>query len=915
MTRSATTASQSNALANPKDLSTSLRVSVDDGSGVYANLSSLEGYNWIRSVSYEEASGKPVATASVKLAREVYKLSLSPFVDGSKLNAGGTVIDIARKILIETAVLPRGKAPASDEWEKVFRGYIEKIAWAKSPIVLTCHDLGAELLRRFIETQRVYAETDNLLHEVIQDIVDDTSPDVETVAANFTWDGTTTIAATGADTSEIAVNDYVGYLRSAYFKVTAITPNVDLTIDNAGGRTIPTGAGANSSVLIAAADRITLYVEGANPAWAIGKYWQTKDRVLSAIRKLAQQIGYEVSYRWNSGTSDFELTLWTPDRAAVTPDFTIGPGAYKRIEKLDLDRSKIRNKILITAMVAGVRTTVTRSDATSIAKYGTCYMEATEKSSSQIDTVAEMQDFGDVILGDLKEPEADAVVTIPYRWDLQPADYGRFEADGVRFDTDQDLGVVRLKHTLPQAGEPITSIAVRGKPGGGVNRWLEIEGMPGVASPVDLKSDDAASGLAVETNPGSIIVTYDDPRSMTPPVDDWSFTECHVATSSGFTPGAGTLKAKGKSTRFEVGGLVPGTVYYVKLVMYDEAGNAAATSAQVTTAVQEVGEYHINPDTQTSNLIRNGDFGQSTFDIATTPPDAWELESGDDWGAADEVFHSTTIQETGYRSLHFIPSKHGYVYGPFLPCELNTLYRVLGAARADSVTAGHRIRFAYDRHTAALDRANPAASLIDTVIWSDTEVAVANTWETRDTIRYLASGAETARFVRPHLGVPNQNFNGYVDRYVISRARQSFGIYRANARSISDSTWTLVDFDATVTDFGGINIGGTEYGIDPANGRYTCLEPGQYAFETRVGLDDLADQKSFLIGFYVNGVISVRGNRVQASGAQDVGIVMSATFDLVKGDYVEVYVYHKHGAARSLLVGSAETWFTGGRVE
>jgi hypothetical protein len=107
--RSATTASQTQALALMKDLSTHLRVSVDDGSGNYADLTDLEGYDWIHSVQYTLAVGVPVAKAAVKLKREAYKLSLSPFMDGSKLNAGGTVVDIARKILIETALLPRGK--------------------------------------------------------------------------------------------------------------------------------------------------------------------------------------------------------------------------------------------------------------------------------------------------------------------------------------------------------------------------------------------------------------------------------------------------------------------------------------------------------------------------------------------------------------------------------------------------------------------------------------------------------------------------------------------------------------------------------------------------------------------------------------------------------------------------------------
>lgn len=68
------------------------------------------------------------------------------------------------------------------------------------------------------------------------------------VAANFTWNGTTTIAATGADTTEMAVGDFIGFKTDGQlFEITAETPNVDLTIDNSSGLVIPAGAGADTS--------------------------------------------------------------------------------------------------------------------------------------------------------------------------------------------------------------------------------------------------------------------------------------------------------------------------------------------------------------------------------------------------------------------------------------------------------------------------------------------------------------------------------------------------------------------------------------------------------------------------------------------------------------------------------------------
>lgn len=61
------------------------------------------------------------------------------------------------------------------------------------------------------------------------------------LSATYTWNGTTTV--TSADTSEVSVDDWIG-LKSdrQLFRITAITPNVSVTIDNTAGLTIPTGA-------------------------------------------------------------------------------------------------------------------------------------------------------------------------------------------------------------------------------------------------------------------------------------------------------------------------------------------------------------------------------------------------------------------------------------------------------------------------------------------------------------------------------------------------------------------------------------------------------------------------------------------------------------------------------------------------
>lgn len=74
----------------------------------------------------------------------------------------------------------------------------------------------------------------------------------ENLLGNWNWNGTTTIATT--DTTQVAVNDWVRAVSDGqWFKITAETPNVDVTIENPHGYTIP-NLGVTPSSWIATAE-------------------------------------------------------------------------------------------------------------------------------------------------------------------------------------------------------------------------------------------------------------------------------------------------------------------------------------------------------------------------------------------------------------------------------------------------------------------------------------------------------------------------------------------------------------------------------------------------------------------------------------------------------------------------------------
>jgi hypothetical protein len=546
------------------DRSTHVRVRVDRGVSDFVDLTNFQGYDWLVSVEYSENVDDPVATANVQLHMRVESLSLATLMAGSKLNASGTILDPGNPIIIETCVLPPDSVPAASDWIEVFRGEIDEVDWTRNPISILCRDKGGTLLSRWIETQQKYPADPS------------TQDDVE-------------------DIMQAILTDHVGGV-TLYFP------------DGTGGVPLPQGG-------------------ATDPAWIVKEYIQSKQPVLEALRVLAGQIGWEVRYRWHANTSAFQLVFYKPDRTAVSPLRTFTKEQYFEPQGVRLSRVGVRNVVKVKyGLTDATRTSVTVTDASSITKYGRQYMEVAEAASSQIDALTEAQSMANAILNDLKDPSLEQSIPMPYFWPVEVGDLYRFSANDVHYDSNQDQAVVSVTHRITK-DEAITVLGTRGKPSGGFVRWLGMEGRSGLAQPTDFYTDEAAQNPVATAGLGTIVVVYDDPRSMSPPISDWSYTECHVSTTNGFAPSGSTKVAQGKTTRFEVGDLVPGTTYYVKLIIYDGAGNKAATSTQVSTATERVGPYHENRDGQQDQLLRNNDFNVWTKG-ATIVPDAWSMVTG-----------------------------------------------------------------------------------------------------------------------------------------------------------------------------------------------------------------------------------------------------------------------------------------------
>ena len=624
-----------------------------------------------------------------------------------------------------------------------------------------------------------------LMEEVIQDIVDDNNPDITTIFANLTWTGTTTI--TTSDTSQLVVGDFVGFTRAPFFKILSVIINTSITIDNPSNRVIQTGSGLGLSINIAAAKRRTLFSPNGNasvpfdPAdssgFVIAPYFQSKDKILIAIRRIAQLIGFDCKYKFHNTTSAFQLQLFGPSRAVATrgtlsltgiplnnetmtlnttvitaktagplainefligvdafetigniraaielgsefvnltpsrsgndgqslliqwgtpgtvgnlvvfteglsnatadgagtlggtrtgvdgpttPDFTFSPtitkdaDAYTAITRLRISRQDIRNFGRLTFIgLGGTRVTVERRNRASIAKFGTRFFEITEGSVSQIDTVEEASDLLDAAMEDLSFPTAEQTHESRYFWPGESSDLLEFLQNGDHYDSDQKLSAVSIEHRLDLRRQS-TVFETRGKPAGGFKRWLEVEGLPGLNPAQDIRVDESAANLVTAANIGMVIVTFDDPLTLSPPIEDWLFAEVHVSTLTGFTPGPSTLKARGRSTRFEIGDLIPGETQFIKVILIDASGNRSVISTQVQIASQLSAPFHDNLDTaRLQSIVTNPDFGAATRDVDTFMPDNWEpLATFGNYGSGQRMFRDS-FSRLGDRSIKF----------------------------------------------------------------------------------------------------------------------------------------------------------------------------------------------------------------------------------------------------------------------
>lgn len=583
-------AAQAAILASPTR-ATHFRIKVLNAAGNdYADLSNFYGHDWIKSVEYGEDIDSPVSSCTVTLWRARGILSLATFMQGSAVNrpAGSYVpaIDISRLILIESAVQPAGMpVTATTEWILGFAGFIDEIDFGGSgpTIQLRCRDEASTLVDTFIETVRSYGSTAGTA--------------VETVMQSIITDNINTPG--------------LGPLGPIYL----------YSINSTGS---PPWNPADS------------------PGFLIKPYNQGQMSVWDALLALATMIGWDLRYRITNAGYRW-LTMYDPQRAKTTPDATLDPALYFEASGVTVGRQNIRNVVRVRYpdSATGRAGELTVSNSASITRYGRRFMQISEGQTSQIDTSAEATALATAALSDLKEPTVAQSISAMYNPFIQLTDLIRCKANGVHYDTDQDVALTTIRHGLSR-DRCVSEFGVRGKPSSGYRRWLGI-GSNVVDVPI---GDNVVGGVALmpsDTN-GNVIPnsSFEENKANedTSPPDGWTIRSVGtVYGAAGDVYYSTTSQSGGKSLLFRdtspaadpvvVSRNVPvlaGMIYRARMLHYKSVASATiasffvehldATFAVLETTTFQVGSAATTWLNETRYLQMNASAKYARFGVA-----------------------------------------------------------------------------------------------------------------------------------------------------------------------------------------------------------------------------------------------------------------------------------------------------------
>lgn len=760
------------------------RVFVEDHSGDMRDMTCVEGYDWVDDIDVSGGIDNSILKGRVNLLREVGELSLAALNTRSKLNltdfadpeSFAPFLDLGRDIEVKAATVPLGMQATDQQLQSIIFGSIDSLDWSSGEAVAVhFRDQGGRLIDTYIEELAPYA-------------AGQPAESLQTVLQNI-----------------LDANDS-GTFTGSYDPITLsapVDPNWTLLTQEDGQDLL-----------------------------------QRREPVMTALRTLAGQIGWDVRYLYNDATESWELTLFEPDRTQITPDITIAEPDVINATQLEISIQNTRPVWRVTFPHSGDRddapsaanpgTTQTYAavgpdqrgertpawikieDDAALAKYGRRFAEVNEANVRAIDTFAEAKRFCLALLSDTAEPDLTHSLTLPLTWRIEVNDMLGIEEIRELYTGAQTLAVSSFRHNFGSTAT--TTVGLRGKPSVGFKRWLKLETRPGQGRPPVISPVDALQDRTL----GQLIP------------------------------------------------LISGLL-------------------------------------QRSDYLTGGKFLQirnPTFDSATNgranPPDGWTVTSGV-WGV--DIDEETTLHKSGGRSLRWdaaatiesdlIAIPGGDETGETIPFIVQMTVRNTGAPGFPFVTQVAEVTFYdEDRDVISSQEYRPSLDTKPLNEWHQLRMG-SDLSLVPFTIPFLRAmeAPSTARFCSVALSCEN-NFPAYVDNVLIYRAgrQASLGI-SSDQSGVPNDTWTLVEIDQAFYDLGqSLDVPGNaflvqESGVYEVTGSIFCEETGPQSI-TEVQARIMLNGGEAIVGATNTEIIPIGGGATRAYA------LVAGSLNLAKGDSV-----------------------------
>lgn len=201
---------------------------------------------------------------------------------------------------------------------------------------------------------------------------------------------------------------------------------------------------------------ITLFTPVATGITITSFKQPAETNLFDALRQLARENGgYDLRYKYDSGTGTFRLTLYLPDLVSTTPTISISASQYLTVNEMKENRDPIKNIVTVSYRTGKL----TVSDLASITAYGPRFMPI--DLSDSMDSAAGATAAANAALNDSAQPLADHAVENLFYPHVQIRDVIGFAANLDLYSAGQNYSVVSWEHTCGPAGYGHTVITTK----------------------------------------------------------------------------------------------------------------------------------------------------------------------------------------------------------------------------------------------------------------------------------------------------------------------------------------------------------------------------------------------------------------------------------------------------------------------